>query len=717
MNITEALNVALPEIPARTVAQRYPRVDPAATFKEHTEDGHKVVRVYLPSEQIMFRFPLANWPLIQLFDGKRSYEEIAEIHSSQSGVEYSAEEVREYASELEGENFWYRTPQEKNILQMQKSSEERQKKVKGKSRYADLSLILFPGFNPDNFLNWFYARTKYFYTPWFTALTLLVFAFMAGITISHWGEIGRDTFEFYNFSHKTWGDAVLFYLLAVVILACHEFGHAHACKHYGGRVPAMGFALIYLTPAFYTDTTEGHVKASRYQRLVISVAGVWAELMICAIATPIWWGTPPDTPLHTAAYVVVLITGISSALINWNPLMKLDGYHMMCEIIGIADLKEASTAYVSSWVKRNIWRLPVEVPYVPKRRRLGFVVYALLSGAYSYSILYIVARFVGNVFRNFNPEWSFLPELFTAGLIFRSRIRTLENFMKFVYLDKKDRVKAWFTPARTAAVAVVGLVALLLPVWHESVNGRFILEPLNRSVIRAVTPGIVTAVHASEGSVVDAGTPLIELRNVPLQSKLALSKANYQIASERANSAVLHFREFGAVMRQRDFREAQNLGIAAQASQLNLASPISGTVITPRMEDKLGSYVTDGTELAEIADLRAMRARIYISEYEMSKFKIGSSGRVEVEGAMRKWGARATGVSMVSSEIDPGLADRAQYKGLNPPMFYLVDLHIENPDGQLKPGMTGMARLYGRRVSAAGYVWNGVKDFFGRKLW
>ena len=58
MNLTEALNVALPEIPARTVAQRYPRIDPAATFKEHIEDGTaKVVRVIVPSEQAMFRFP------------------------------------------------------------------------------------------------------------------------------------------------------------------------------------------------------------------------------------------------------------------------------------------------------------------------------------------------------------------------------------------------------------------------------------------------------------------------------------------------------------------------------------------------------------------------------------------------------------------------------------------------------------------------------------
>lgn len=717
MNITEALNVALPEIPARTVAQRYPRLDPGVTFKEHIEEGQRLIRVYVPSEQSMYKFPLANWALIQLFDGKRSYEEVAALYLEQTGVEYPVEEIREYASELEAGNFWYRTPQEKNILQLQKGGEERQKRVKAKSRYGDISLILFPAFNPDKFLTWLYARTRYFYTPWFTALTLLVFAFMVWVTVTHWGEIGRDTFEFYNFSHKTWGDVVLFYALAVVILACHEFGHAHACKHYGGRVPAMGFALIYLTPAFYTDTTEGLVQATRYQRLVISVAGVWAELMICAIATPIWWGTPPDTALHVAAYDVMLITGISSVLLNWNPLMKLDGYHMLCEIIGIADLKEGSTAYVSSWVKRHIWRLPVEVPYVPKRRRLGFVVYALLSGAYSYSVLYIIARFVGNVFRNFNPEWSFIPELLTAGLIFRSRIRTLGNFMKFVYLDKKDRVRAWFTARRTLATAAVVLVALLLPLWCESVSGKFLLESAHSAVIRAVTPGIVTAVYATEGEAVDPGTPLVQLRNVPLQSKLALSKANYQMATERANSAVVHFDNVGGMLRQRDISQAQNTGLSAQAAKLNLASPLQGTVLTPGMEDRVGSYVTEGTELAEVGDLRTMRARIYISEYEMSKFKIGSDARLEIEGAMRKWSARATLVSATSSEIDEGLADREQYKGLNPPHFYVVDLQVENADGRLKPGMAGLARLYGRRVSAAEYLWMQVSEFFGRKVW
>jgi putative peptide zinc metalloprotease protein len=503
----------------------------------------------------------------------------------------------------------------------------------------------------------------------------------------------------------------------VIVLGFHELGHAHACKHYGGRVPAMGFALIYLTPAFYTDTTEGHVMANRYQRLVISVAGVWAELMICAVATPVWWGTPPGTVVHSVAYVLVLITGISSALINWNPLMKLDGYHMLCEIVGIVDLKEASTAYVSCWVKRHVWRLPVEVPYVPRRRRLGFTIYALLSGIYSYTVLYIVARFVGNVFRNFNPEWSFLPELLTAALIFKSRIRTLVNFMKFVYLDKKDRVRAWFTPGRSVAASAVGVILLCLPLGRESTSGRFLVEPANRAVIRAAAPGVVEAVFSSEGSFVAVGMPLLRLRNVVLESRLALSESNREIAVQRAKAAALHYRDVGATLKQRDLFEAQTQQLTAEAAVLRVTSPISGVMLTPRLEDQVGTYVTEGRELAEIADLSVMRARIFVSEYDVSKCRVDAPARVEVDGAIRKWDAQITAISPDSSELDPGLPERAQYKGLTPPNFYVVDLKIANGDGQLKSGMSGMARVYGRRQSAAGYLWTQVSHFFGRKLW
>jgi putative peptide zinc metalloprotease protein len=715
MNITQALNVALPELPAKLMSQRLPRMHPDVIFKEHIEEGKPVIRAYVPGVDAMFVFPPENWKLMQLFDGRRSHAEVAELYSNETGVTYSEEAVREFAASVEALNFWYRTPQEKNIKLMQRTANERQRLQKKK--WGDLSEIKFPAVNPDPFLTWLHRQISFMYNPWFTVLTLLAFAFTAGIFIAHWSEVGRDTLEFYNFADKSWFDVASFWIIASVLLCIHEIGHGLTCKHYGAPVPAMGFLLIYLTPAFYTDTTAGEVTANRFQRLMIAVSGVWSELIICALVTPIWWGTAPNTAIHDFAYTIILFTGIAVVLINWNPLMKLDGYYIICDLLGIPDLKEASTLYLSTWVKRNVWALPVEVPYVPVRRRPGFVVYAILSGLYSYSVLYVFASFIGNIARNFSADWGFLFELGTAYLIFRGRLRTLWNFMKFVYLDKRDRVKVWFTPARKVVLAATAIMFSLLPVWHESAVGRFVLEPANSSVLRALVPGMVTRVYADEGQRVEAGAPIVQLRNVPLSSNLARSQSELETAAHKANSTLLRYADYGSAEKERDRLGQQTSDFAAEVTHLEVKSPIAGQVTTPRVGDKVGSYVVEGTELAEVADLSRLRARIYISEFEMYKFGPDSAARLQVDGLWGKRDARTVAIEPVSSDIAPALMDLSKFKGQSPPRFYVFELLVENLTGPMRPGMTGTARLYGRRRSLAGLATQSVRDFFGRKFW
>jgi putative peptide zinc metalloprotease protein len=717
MNITQALNVALPDLPARMVSQRYPRVHPKVVFKEQIEEGELVIRAFVPGVDMMYTFPPETWKLIQLFDGQRSYADVAELYSRESGVEYSEDTVRDFSAEIDDLNFWYKTAQEKNVKLMQKTADERRRLQKKKSKWGDLSMIVFPAVNPDRFLTWVHDKISFIYKPWFVAMTLLAFAFSAGIFVTHWSEVGRDTWEFYNFAHKSWFDVATFWIIGTVLLCIHETGHGLTCKHYGAHVPAMGFLLIYLAPAFYTDTTQGEVLGDRFQRLMITVSGVWAELMVCAVATPIWWGTSPGTAIHDFAYTIILLTGFAVVLINWNPLIKLDGYYIVTDILGITELKESSTLYFSSWVKRNIWGLPVEVPKVPKRRRLGYAIYAILSGLYSYSILYIFASFIGNIARNFSADWGFLFEYGTAFLIFRGRLRTLWSFMKFVYLDKRDRIRAWFTPARKLAISAIALVFALLPLWHESATGRFVLEPENLAVVRTLVPGVVSRVYANEGQQVAAGAPLVQLRNMVLDSKLARSQSDLAIATGRANSAILHYADFGSAEQERTRLTRQTGSYASEAADLEVSTPIGGVVTTPRIGDLLGRYVPQGTELAEVADVARLRARIYVSEFEIYKLKKDSPALLQVDGTVGRYKARTIAIAPTSSEIAPGLIDLSRYKGQKPPRFYVFDMLVDNAGGRLKPGLPGTARVYGHRRSLAGLALQQVEDFVGRKMW
>jgi putative peptide zinc metalloprotease protein len=717
MNLTQALNVALPEIPARLIAQTCPRLHPDVVFKEHIVDGRPTVRIFVPGVDAMFNLAPQTWELVRFFDGQRSFEQVAEAYTRETGLPISLDDVHGLADDLESIEFWYKTPREKNIALMQQSADQRRNALKQKKKWGDLAFIKFPAFNPDDFLVWLEERIRFVFTWWFTLITLAAFACTGTIFILYWSAVSRDTLQFFNFADKTWFDLAVFWGITLVLSAVHEVAHGVTCRHFGGRVTSMGFALIYLTPAFFTDTTEGVVLCAPFERVLISVAGVWSELYLCTAATIIWWGTAPGTPVHDFAYVVLLMTGIATLLINWNPLMKLDGYYILCDIIGILDLKENSTAFVSAWVKRHVWGLPVEVPYVPKRRRLGFGAYAVASGLYSYTVLFIVVRFVGNVFRNFNPDWSFIPELATGALIFRSRIRSAVNLMKFIYLDKKDRLHVWLT-SNWRPWAVAGIVAfLLLPLWRESFSGRFVLEASDRAMIRAQVAGTVEKVFAEEGQTITSGAPLVLLRNMPLESKRSQSEADYRIAAAAVNSAELRYAGTGAALQKRDQLVQENRIVGSEVATLELKSPITGVVTTPRVTDRLGSYVTAGTELAEVDDTRTMRARIYVSEYEIYKYRPNSFARMHVDGTFRKWDAGSLRVSPASSEIAPGLLDLSKFKGMHSPTFYEIDLLARNDDRSLKPGMVGTARVYGRRQSIAGFCYREIADFAGRKLW
>src|SRR3954467_13777212 len=110
MNLTETLNVALPDIPIRAQRKGYFRLPPALVGREQTEDGKRFISAIISKRSELFTFTLEQWAIVNLFDGNRSYEEIAELHFKQSGNRHTPEEIHDYAEELDAVDFWFKTP-------------------------------------------------------------------------------------------------------------------------------------------------------------------------------------------------------------------------------------------------------------------------------------------------------------------------------------------------------------------------------------------------------------------------------------------------------------------------------------------------------------------------------------------------------------------------------------------------------------------------------
>jgi hypothetical protein len=108
---------------------------------------------------------------------------------------------------------------------------------------------------------------------------------------------------------------------------------------------------------------------------------------------------------------------------------------------------------------------------------------------------------------------------------------------------------------------------------------------------------------------------------------------------------------------------------------------------------------------------------LIISARRRAVSRRSDGAQLQVEGVARLWNSQAVSVAPVSAESDATLTDQSRFKGLHPPRFYLVELHVANAEGQLKPGMIGVARIYGKRESLGGLIWENLRVMLGRKIW
>jgi putative peptide zinc metalloprotease protein len=716
MNIVRALDVALPEMPEQVVRRTPPRLDPHVISKEHIEQGQQVVLVKMPGTDLVFRFAPIQWKLVQLFDGKRSFSEIATQFQANTGTTVSEDDVQELASFLQTDTqLLYKTSIERNITLQQELRSSRSKRKK--SHGLDFSDIIIKTWdNADDYISWLYPRLRFLFTPWFVWTSIAMFVLMGWMWWDRFGEVWNDSFAFYNFTQKSGTDLLEFWFLFGAMAAIHETAHGLVGKHFGATIEKMGFSLMYFAPSFFCDATQVWVVGGKWARIATSIAGIWLDLVVCFLATVVWWGTATGMPAHDWAYKIMMVTGIGVSILNLNPLIKLDGYLIFSEFVHEPSLKETSTAYLSGWARKNIFRLPAEVPYVPRRKRLFFVIYGILSGLYSYSLLSFLMVITYHILRSFNPEWAFIPSLAIGLWVFRSRVKLLVNFMKMLYLDKKERVWAWFTPVRIVVLGTVAALVLFIPIWPDFNQGQFILAPLESVTLHATVPATVASVSVREGQKVEAGMELARLRNLDIESQAAQAGQELRQATARATQAALRYTDFGTAEQERQQRATESRAIEDQLSELRVVSPISGVVVSPHVSDLVGRSLDEGDVLFEVSDTADLKALVYIPEFAMHEVHRGAKVRLLIDGRMAPISGLLSQLAPASAPMGGGLITKDQLQGINPPRFYVGTVLVKN-DGGLLPGMTGSAKLLAARRSLAGLSYRSIRDFVGRKVW
>ena len=151
--------------------------------------------------------------------------------------------------------------------------------------------------------------------------------------------------------------------------------------------------LISFMPAFYCNVSDAWTFESKAAKLWVTFAGSFVELIICSIATFVWYLSAPGYFTHDLAFTFMLIAGLSSIAINMNPLIKLDGYFALVDYLEIPNLSEDAASYVTALARKYIFRVPVAIPTYNRRMRRILFVYGVLSFFYKVFITFVMLVF------------------------------------------------------------------------------------------------------------------------------------------------------------------------------------------------------------------------------------------------------------------------------------------------------------------------------------
>jgi CRP-like cAMP-binding protein/Zn-dependent protease len=186
------------------------------------------------------------------------------------------------------------------------------------------------------------------------------------------------------------GSFVVLWLLDYVSVFVHELGHALVVVRNGRRIKSAGFMIYFGSPAFFVDGSDG-LMMDRKQQIASSFAGPFAEMILASASSLIVWWFPHwflSPTLYTAAalnyYLIIL---------NLVPLLELDGYYILADVIQVPDLRPRSLAFLRDDLLRKIIRRERF-----SKQEIGLGLYGTVGVAFTIFALYSSYRYWRTLF-------------------------------------------------------------------------------------------------------------------------------------------------------------------------------------------------------------------------------------------------------------------------------------------------------------------------------
>lgn len=418
------------------------------------------------------------------------------------------------------------------------------------------------------------------------------------------------------------GNLAIIALAYPVVKALHEAGHAYATKVFGGRVHEFGLMLLILVPAPYVDATAATAFTSKWQRIVVSGAGIMVEFGLAALAAIFWVNAEPGIA-REIAFNVMVIGGVSTLLFNGNPLLRFDGYYVFMDWLEIPNMATRANKYVGYLVQRYAFGLShIDNPSHEPSERGWLFVYAILAYVYRIVLSLGIALLIAT-------KLFFIGVLLALLTLVTTLVVPIFKMLGYLFSSpalQHKRRRALIVSGATLAVLVAAVGVLPLP--YATVAQGVVWLP-GEDEVRAGTAGIVTSFLVGENDTVAAGAPLIQMEDAGIAARLAIVDARYRELSLRYEALQFADRVQAAeTLQQRDHVEAQRKDLDARQSALVATATTAGRFI-PAAPDLVGRYVRQGELLGYVIGDADPVVRVVIPQSEVDLVRARTDG-VEV---------------------------------------------------------------------------------------
>lgn len=480
-------------------------------------------------------------------------------------------------------------------------------------------VIRIPLFDPDEMLN----RLVVFIRPLFSRGAMVVWLLLVGIAAllaainvsSLTAAFNRDLFQPEN-------------LFALVMLyggvkLVHEFAHAFAIKIWGGEVHEMGVTLLVLAPVPHVDATACWAFRDKHKRVLVSAAGIMAELFVAAIALFVWLTVEPG-PVQDTAFNILLLASVSTVLFNANPLLRFDGYYMLQDFIEIPNLATRANRYYLYLIQHYLFGLEqVNSPQTAEREHIWFAVYGPAALIYRLMVMVAIGIFLIN-------EYLVIGIALASWAIATQILMPIGRGILFVFLGPQlAEARARATGITVSVAAVLVLVLGFVPVSLTTRADGVVWVP-DQARVFAETEGFIEQLIVSSGDHVEIGDVLVEMRNPVLLTRIAVLDARRREMLVRSRSEYFKAQVKSQISRaELKTIESELELLQEQAEGLVIKSKVSGTVVLVAESGLDGIYLRQGQLLGYVSKQDRLIIRSVVTQSDIGLLRRNVSG-VEV---------------------------------------------------------------------------------------